>query len=220
MKDIRPVYSTECRNKVVGFNDTLYFKVKFTDDCSICLCPHTDPHIIPCGHVFCKDCLVNAARTNHSFRNRCPHCLRVYTHQFKPCVFFYQEKEFRIGSGILLKLINSKQIQNADPKNIFATKYFIPNSGQSVDLVPPSSMGGMEFIGKKSMDKNNLEFYQSADGQLIFLDPLTTNKFKEKFYYVFGRIRRMVQFSGNTNYYKELDHIERTQNFYVIDIYV
>ena len=42
--------------------------------CPICLCSFTDPQSTPCGHIFCKECIMNALN-NGSF---CPLCRFVH----------------------------------------------------------------------------------------------------------------------------------------------
>ncbi|XP_066296957.1 uncharacterized protein [Branchiostoma lanceolatum] len=43
-------------------------------DCSICLQMFTRPKVLPCGHTFCKDCLVKYVKGGRSFK--CPTCNR------------------------------------------------------------------------------------------------------------------------------------------------
>ena len=52
---------------------------KLTDqlECSICLDSFTDPKLLQCFHVFCKDCLEPLAlRDQHGLSLRCPNCRR------------------------------------------------------------------------------------------------------------------------------------------------
>ena len=44
-------------------------------ECSICLDPFTDPKLLQCFHVFCKDCLEPLViRNQHGLSLRCPNC--------------------------------------------------------------------------------------------------------------------------------------------------
>ena len=46
-------------------------------ECSICLDPFTDPKLLQCFHVFCKDCLEPLVlRNQHGLSLRCPNCRR------------------------------------------------------------------------------------------------------------------------------------------------
>ena len=46
-------------------------------ECSICLDPFTDPKLLQCFHVFCKDCLEPLVlRNHHGLSLRCPNCCR------------------------------------------------------------------------------------------------------------------------------------------------
>jgi hypothetical protein len=42
------------------------------DDCAVCLCAPTEPCKLPCGHIFCQECLERWLMTNPS----CPICRR------------------------------------------------------------------------------------------------------------------------------------------------
>ena len=46
-------------------------------ECSICLDPFTNPKLLQCFHVFCKDCLEPLVCQNqHGLSLRCPNCRR------------------------------------------------------------------------------------------------------------------------------------------------
>uniref|UniRef100_A0A8C8DY77 RING-type domain-containing protein n=1 Tax=Oryzias sinensis TaxID=183150 RepID=A0A8C8DY77_9TELE len=42
--------------------------------CPVCLDLYRDPHLLPCGHNFCKNCLDRLKRQAERGRLRCPEC--------------------------------------------------------------------------------------------------------------------------------------------------
>lgn len=42
--------------------------------CPVCLDLYRDPHLLPCGHNFCKTCLEHLKRQSERGRFRCPEC--------------------------------------------------------------------------------------------------------------------------------------------------
>ena len=61
--------------KPVSVTDQALKKLTEQLECSICLDPFTDPKLLRCFHVFCKDCLEPLVfRNQHGLSLRCPNC--------------------------------------------------------------------------------------------------------------------------------------------------
>ena len=61
----------------VSVTDQALKKLADQLECSICLDPFTDPKLLQCFHVFCKDCLEPLVlRNRHGLSLRCPNCRR------------------------------------------------------------------------------------------------------------------------------------------------
>ena len=61
----------------VGVADQALKKLVDKLECSICLDPFTNPKLLQCFHVFCKDCLEPLVlRNQHGLSLRCPNCRR------------------------------------------------------------------------------------------------------------------------------------------------
>ena len=46
----------------------------FETDCSICQDKHTDPRVLKCGHIFCKNCIDDWWEKAEYAHNQCPQC--------------------------------------------------------------------------------------------------------------------------------------------------
>ncbi|KAF8916146.1 hypothetical protein CPB85DRAFT_371299 [Mucidula mucida] len=53
--------------------------------CAICLLLYKEPSSVPCGHVFCADCLsAYIARTKKNGRASCPSCRKEFHCDVRP----------------------------------------------------------------------------------------------------------------------------------------
>jgi DNA repair protein RAD5 len=72
----------ELRTRNVKSSSSGFFKAKENDaeadepsECVICLSPYEHPVLLPCGHVFCRECLSPLCNERGAFP--CPHCRKV-----------------------------------------------------------------------------------------------------------------------------------------------
>lgn len=190
--DIRPVYKTKDIER--AFKNTLYFFVRYTNDCPICLSFFVDPQVLPCGHCYCHGCILQSTK----YSKACPMCAAFFW-IYKPAKFFFVEE---IKDQILLRKCCNASITNSQAKNFFDQ----PHSLEYFQEVSEGSSGRVELMlpGKRIQ---NHEFYQSNDGQLYFLDPKVVRSFKTMPEYIFCTIKARHECFVNYDKYPELCHI-------------
>ena len=185
--DIRPVFNSNASD----YEDALYFYVKFDSDCSICLEYHTNPYILPCGHIFCMECINDSIMSE--FKDACCVCRRCFRlKDLKKVVFFFKNT---INDFILFKRIDHNKSNLTFFEYPHATEY---NENENATRVK--------------------HFYQSADGQLYFLNSKQKYLTKNKPLYLAGHIKRIERFEGSNHNMPEYKHMKRYQTFYIVTL--
>lgn len=192
--DIRPVYKTKHIER--AFKNTLYFFVKYTTDCPICLSFFNDPQVLPCGHCYCHTCILRSVK----YSKICPMCADFFW-IYKPAKFFFVEE---IRDQVLLRRCCNASITNSQARDFFDQ----PHSLEYFQEIPESSTSGrIELVSHDRKHQRNHEFYQSDDGQLYFLDPKVVRSFKSKPEYIFCNIKTRHECFVNYCKYPELSHV-------------
>ena len=215
--DNRPVFKPGERER--SFDNCLYFYVRFTSNCPICLSYHEIPHVIPCGHSFCQECLTNLMK----FSRNCPICNTFYWAS-KPAKFFFVEE---IGSTIIFKRLTTREIETGASPGFFEYPYccyYFERSEETASLAQ-----NVEVLPQTSIQKNtngqgqekppNSVFYQSADGQLYFLNPKITRNYRLLPEYIYGHVKRVYMCRSCECADFELGHIPPNQSIYIVDIH-
>ncbi|KAI5149633.1 hypothetical protein ENBRE01_1406 [Enteropsectra breve] len=209
--DLRPVYKNKAVEK--SFDNSLYFFSKFTGDCPICIEYHSDPHILPCGHAFCKECLQQSA----SFSRNCPVCNAFYWN-WKPVQFFFTEE---IKGDILLKRVEIKSITEGTWSSFYEYPY-------SCVYYENSEEDPVVFLEEKprpvkrtsGLNESQIEyFYQSVDGQLYFLDANDYKRYKHMPEYIYGKIKSCVFQAMNCSLFPYLSHIPHSYFIHIVTLY-
>lgn len=141
--DNRPVYRDRETQK--SFDNSLYFYSKFISNCPICLFYQEDPCIIPCGHSFCKNCLLRLTE----FSSRCPVC-DAFFWASRPVRFFFFEQ---ITASITFRRLESAELDGTDERGFFEYPYcycYYDSGGGTAEGAPgaisgePSKAGGAD----------------------------------------------------------------------------
>lgn len=111
--DKRPVYKD--KNIEKAFKNALFYYVKYTGDCPICLDFFENPQVLPCGHCYCHSCIVRCIE--HS--SVCPICSK-YFWIFKPVHFFFTQD---IGESILFRKCISTDISSSNSDRFYDYPY-------------------------------------------------------------------------------------------------
>lgn len=229
--DNRPVYREGEIDK--SFDNSLYFYSKFTNNCPICLSYHEQPCIIPCGHSFCTACLTRLIE----FSNTCPVCCSFFWAS-KPVKFFFLEE---ISTGITFRRLTTQDVSSIvgieffeypyccyyyDRIDISSNQLLDPPSNtlsslphENIDFTSLPNNISFPFLLKKTNPQCNFVFYQSADGQLYFLNPKTYRNYKYFPKYIFGQIKNVYAYKGGECKYPELQHIPHHYHIYIVTIY-
>lgn len=194
--DKRPVYQDTKVER--SFKNALYFFVKYTNDCAICLDFFESPQILPCGHCFCRLCIT----TQMNYSKNCALCGEFFW-IFKPVQLFFAEE---IKDYILLKRFETLQTRSALSERFYENPGYL----EYFEKVP----------GNLPVEKNakNSTFYQSSDGQLVFLAPKALKHMKSYPEFIFGKIRHKMGCMINYDYYPELSHIPSGTYILIVEI--
>lgn len=75
MNDFKTIESSQTTSQSIPLSvDTIYTSLEKVLECSICLRTLCEPISIPCGHTFCRTCLVSSLRRS---KKKCPECREV-----------------------------------------------------------------------------------------------------------------------------------------------
>lgn len=163
--DFRPVYKS--KNVAKAFQYAIYFFVKYTNDCAICLSFIEDPKLLPCGHCYCNECITKLIE----YGNSCPKC-GAFFWIYKPVKFFFVEE---VQNSILLRRCNSLEMKNAHDESFFSQPYPLEYFQD-----PNDNSNHVEYFPVSKHQMKNYDFYQIMDGQLYFLDPKIVRGYKTK----------------------------------------
>ncbi|KAM0678475.1 hypothetical protein BDAP_000874 [Binucleata daphniae] len=105
-----------------------YFLVAFSHNCTICLCEHTNPQILICGHIFCKEC-IEYCKNKYK---RCVSCSMFITKSYNVKFIYY--KEITCYSTIMMKKCDSSALMIDDIKNKDANPFCIPYYDSSLTV--------------------------------------------------------------------------------------
>lgn len=203
--DIRPVYKTKYIER--AFKNTLYFFVKYTNDCPICLSFFDDPQVLPCGHCYCHGCILRSMKYNKT----CPMCAD-FVWIYKPAKFFFVDE---IKDQVLLRRRSNASITNSQAQDFFDQ----PHSLEYFQDISEGCTGQIEFMPHDRRHHKNHEFYQSDDGQLYFLDPKVVRGFKSMPEYIFCSIKARHECFVNYDKYPELCHVPSGTKIVILLIY-
>lgn len=201
--DIRPVYKAKDIER--AFKNTLYFFVKYTNDCPICLSFFVDPQVLPCGHCYCHGCIQQSVK----YSKACPMC-DAFFWIYKPAKFFFVEE---IKDHVLLRRCCNASITNSHAKNFFDQ----PHSLEYFQEITEGLSRKVELMLPNKRYRNH-EFYQSNDGQLYFLDPRVVRGFKTMPEYIFCTIKAKHECFVSYDKYPELCHIPSGTKIVILHI--
>lgn len=208
--DCRPVFAKQPLNRSPGacFESAQFFFVRHTSDCPICLCLQTAPQMLPCGHVLCCAC-VEALR---AVSTQCPVCNACFWETRPARLIFYEG----ITEYVLLRRLTTELVVNRRAEEFFswpfACEYLISEVNR------PVKSSGEEVAVGASATANNV-FYQAADGQLCFLDPVCMRYMRKQPEFLYGRVRSARTVRTVARFYSELAHIPDTISVTIVKLH-
>ncbi|TBU02140.1 hypothetical protein CWI38_0135p0030 [Hamiltosporidium tvaerminnensis] len=206
-------------NKNSKIKEIAYFMVPYKTDCYICLDFPDDPKILECRHILCEVCMEDC----YMFYGFCPICKRTISKCFSVRWLFFTD--YNIGDKIKLVKIDSSSLFDVPHIDVYSKKPFYDSYYENITQEDSkskickniSSVVSSKNIDIKKVNKNDykkIPFYQSEDGQLIFLNPKSLKNliFKHKIFkdlpeYIILKIYYIESYLDSTNY-TFLEHLD------------
>ncbi|KAI4291560.1 hypothetical protein PAPHI01_0834 [Pancytospora philotis] len=208
--DIRPVYKH--KNIPHAFDNALYFYAKYTSNCPICISYHEEPCIIPCGHIFCAQCLDRLS----SFSRCCPVCTAGIWSSRPVRLYIAQG----LSDTITFIRLTTSYVLSDSTCSFFECPYRYSYYEDQSEAEPGAYTAPVHTLPDKSPcgAVATHTFYQNVDGQLHFLNPKCTRHLKALPEYIYGKVKSIYTCKSQSCSYAELRHIPPNYEISVVTI--